>query len=54
MTEGGNLSGWNSRGLKLTNINSSNSGSYSVIVSNMLGSVTSAPAVPVKLTVYPT
>jgi uncharacterized repeat protein (TIGR03803 family) len=44
LNDGGNLSGSTSRVLTIINANSNNAAVYSVIASNALGSVTSAPA----------
>jgi uncharacterized repeat protein (TIGR03803 family) len=45
LTDGGNVFGATHRALNLTNVNFDNSGTYSVVVSNALGSVTSSSAV---------
>lgn len=45
LVNGGNISGANARVLTLTNLTLANIGVYSVIASNVYGSVTSAPAV---------
>jgi uncharacterized repeat protein (TIGR03803 family) len=44
LTDAGNLFGTSTRVLTLTNVAAANAGSYSVIVSNSFGSVTSTPA----------
>lgn len=45
MLDAGSLSGTTNSSLTLTNVQSSNAGSYSVVVTNAMGSVTSSPAV---------
>ena len=43
LTDGGNISGAASGSLTLTNLTATNAGTYTVVVTNLAGSVTSAP-----------
>ncbi len=54
LTDGGNVSGSSSRTLTFTNVTTNNAGTYSVIISNALGSVTSTGALLSVTSALPT
>jgi len=53
LTNGSSVSGANSKLLTLSNVQSSQAGSYFVVVTNAFGSVTSAPAIQTVLVPFP-
>lgn len=53
LTDGANYFGSLSNVLTINNINTNNGGNYTVVISNSLGTVTSAPAVLTVLPTYP-
>ncbi len=53
LAEGGNLSGTTTSTLAISNVSSANAGTYSVLVSNALGSVTSSGAVMTVVSLTP-